>query len=68
MRSVPVVALTALLVLSLTSSDAWAKGSTLRFERESYQPGDRAVAHAIVETWSGLSLLALDSATPVPYS
>jgi hypothetical protein len=31
--------------------DAWAKGSALRFEEEEYAPGDRAVAHAIAETW-----------------
>lgn len=32
---------------------ASAKGSTLRFTKEQYAPGDHAVAHAQVETWKG---------------
>lgn len=52
-RSVAGVAFAALLGLSLTPSAAWAKGSTLRFERESYRPDDRAVALGLVETWRG---------------
>lgn len=41
------------LLVSLMSPHAWAKGSSLRFEQDSYEPGDRAVAHAVVETWPG---------------
>lgn len=41
------------LLVSLMSPHAWAKGSSLRIEQDSYEPGDRAVAHAVVETWPG---------------
>jgi hypothetical protein len=37
----------------LVPGSAAAKGSTLRFEQEQYAPDDRAVAHALVETWPG---------------
>lgn len=44
--------ITATLLL-LAPGFAAAKGSKLRFIEEQYAPGDRALAHAIVETWPG---------------
>lgn len=37
----------------LVPTAAEAKGSHLRFARDQYAPGDRAVGHADVETWKG---------------
>jgi hypothetical protein len=45
--------LCALLAGAILSPAAQAKGSKLRFEQDSYTPGDRALAHADVETWPG---------------
>ncbi len=39
--------------LLLVQESAAARGSTLPFEEEQYAPADRAVAHALVETWPG---------------
>ena len=44
---------TALAAVVLLPVEAHAKGSHLLFAREHYAPGDRAVAHAEVETWKG---------------
>lgn len=46
--------LTALLAGTLLfPAVAGTKGSKLRFAQDQYAPGDRAVAHAEVETWKG---------------
>jgi uncharacterized membrane protein YjjB (DUF3815 family) len=37
-------------VMLLVPGFAAAKGSKLRFEEDQYAPGDRAIAHALVET------------------
>lgn len=43
----------SLAVTLLMEGVAQGKGSSLRFDRETYAPGDRAVAHARVEVWKG---------------
>jgi hypothetical protein len=47
------VLILVLPTLVLFAAEAQAKGSHLLFTREAYAPGDRAVAHANVETWKG---------------
>lgn len=53
MRRLVWLLLIAATATLLIPESAAAKGSTLRFDEEQYAPGDRAVAHAQVETWPG---------------
>ena len=48
-KGIGLLAITAAATL-LAPGSAAAKGSTLRSEEEGYAPGNRAVAHALVET------------------
>jgi hypothetical protein len=52
-KGIGLLAMTAAATL-LAPGSAAAKGSTLRFQEERYAPGNRAVAHALVETWLAL--------------
>jgi hypothetical protein len=49
-KSALLLSITAAVMLLVTGFAA-AKGSKLRFDEEQYAPGDRAIAHALVETW-----------------
>jgi hypothetical protein len=51
-KSALLLSITAAVML-LVPGFAAAKGSKLRFDEERYTPGDRAIAHALVETWPG---------------
>ena len=51
-KGIGLLAFTAAATL-LALGSAAANGSTLRFEEERYAPGNRAVAHALLETWLG---------------
>lgn len=44
-------ALAAIACLALNPVPAAAKGSTMRFDRVSYEPGDRVIGRAWVRTW-----------------
>lgn len=51
-RSVFLLSIAAAAML-LVPAEAFAKGSTLRFDEATYAPDAHAVGHAVVETWPG---------------
>jgi hypothetical protein len=53
MRKIGLRVVAVLAGSALLPSEAYAKGSNLQFGEREYAPGDRAVGHALVETWPG---------------